>query len=151
MPIVHYSCLTLGRAWNLIENLSAFLKYRHMEYYADICIIFQRNEYSNSGMYSYGHFRSGSMVLFPARHRKSADLPGKWYWKTVVLYHVLFDYPGALWATCPDFEHRNNHLTRITDKHHTYRLEMNGINMRETEWYHLAVLRTVKNGIAVPQ
>ena len=24
-------------------------------------------------------------------------------------------------------------LTRITDKHHTYRLEMNGINMRETE------------------
>ena len=22
-----------------------------MEYYADICIIFQRNEYSNSGMY----------------------------------------------------------------------------------------------------
>ena len=51
MPIVHYSCLTLGRAWNLIENLSAFLKYRHMEYYADICIIFQRNEYSNSGMY----------------------------------------------------------------------------------------------------
>ena len=31
MPIVHYSCLTLGRAWNLIENLSAFLKYRHMD------------------------------------------------------------------------------------------------------------------------
>ena len=28
---------------------------------------------------SYGHFRSGSMVLFPAMHRKSADLPGKWY------------------------------------------------------------------------
>ena len=24
-------------------------------------------------------FRSGSMVLFPAMHRKSADLPGKWY------------------------------------------------------------------------
>ena len=24
-------------------------------------------------------------------------------------------------------------LTRITDKHHTYRLEMNGINMRETD------------------
>ena len=42
-------------------------------------------------------------------------------------------------------------LTHITDKHHTYRLEMNGINMRETESYHLAVLRTVKNGMAVPQ
>ena len=28
---------------------------------------------------SYGHFQSGSMVLFPAMHRKSADLPGKWY------------------------------------------------------------------------
>ena len=23
-------------------------------------------------------------------HRKSPNLPGKWYWKTVVLYHVLF-------------------------------------------------------------
>ena len=34
---------------------------------------------------SYGHFRSRSMVLFPAMHRKSADLPGKWYWKTIVL------------------------------------------------------------------
>jgi len=32
MPIVYYPCLTLGQAWNLIENLSAFLKYRHMEY-----------------------------------------------------------------------------------------------------------------------
>ena len=30
MPIAHYLCLTLGQAWNLIENLSAFLKYRHM-------------------------------------------------------------------------------------------------------------------------
>ena len=30
MPIVYYPCLTLGQAWNLIENLSAFLKYRHM-------------------------------------------------------------------------------------------------------------------------
>ena len=38
MPIVYYPCLTLGQAWNLIEILSAFLKYRHMEYYADIGI-----------------------------------------------------------------------------------------------------------------
>ena len=30
MPIVYYPCLILGQAWNLIENLSAFLKYRHM-------------------------------------------------------------------------------------------------------------------------
>ena len=30
MPIVYYPCLTLGQAWNLIEDLSAFLKYRHM-------------------------------------------------------------------------------------------------------------------------
>ena len=28
---------------------------------------------------SYGHFRSGSIVLFPAMHRKSVDLPGKRY------------------------------------------------------------------------
>nr|WP_297873599.1 hypothetical protein [uncultured Blautia sp.] len=37
-------------------------------------------------------------------------------------------------------------LTRITDKHHTYRLEMNGINMRETERCNLTVLCIVKNG-----
>lgn len=32
-----------------------------------------------------------------------------------------------------DNTHADVCLTRITDKHHTYRLEMNGINMRETE------------------
>lgn len=30
MPIVYYQCLTSNQALNLTENLSAFLKYRHM-------------------------------------------------------------------------------------------------------------------------
>jgi DNA replication protein DnaC len=42
---------------------------------------------------------------------------------------VISQFPVSTWFdmfadTC---------LIRITDKHHTYRLEMNGINMRETE------------------
>lgn len=60
MPIVYYLCLTLGQAWDLAENLSSFLKYRHMGSYADIGIIPHLNAYSffisSAGYFSVGRF-----------------------------------------------------------------------------------------------
>ena len=47
---------------------------------------------------------------------------------------VISQFPVSTWF---DMFANNTYadacLTHITDKHHTYRLEMNGINMRETE------------------
>lgn len=47
---------------------------------------------------------------------------------------VISPFPVSTWFDMfADNTYANACLTRITDKHHTYRLEMNGINMRETE------------------
>ena len=47
---------------------------------------------------------------------------------------VISQFPVSTWFdTFADNTYADACLTRITDKHHTYRLEMNGINMRETE------------------
>ena len=46
----------------------------------------------------------------------------------------LSQFPVSTWFDMfADNTYADACLTRITDKHHTYRLEMNGINMRETE------------------
>ena len=48
---------------------------------------------------------------------------------------VISQFPVSTWFDMfADNTYADACLTRITDKHHTYRLEMNGINMRETEW-----------------
>ncbi len=47
---------------------------------------------------------------------------------------VISQFPVSTWFDMfADNTYADACLTRITDKHHTYRLEMNGINMRETE------------------
>ena len=47
---------------------------------------------------------------------------------------VISRFPVSTWFDMfADNTYADACLTRITDKHHTYRLEMNGINMRETE------------------
>ena len=47
---------------------------------------------------------------------------------------VISQFPVSTWFDMfADNTYADAYLTRITDKHHTYRLEMNGINMRETE------------------
>ena len=47
---------------------------------------------------------------------------------------VISQFPVSTWFDMSaDNTYADACLTRITDKHHTYRLEMNGINMRETE------------------
>ena len=46
---------------------------------------------------------------------------------------VISQFPVISWFdTFSDNTYADACLTRITDKHHTYRLEMNGVNMRET-------------------
>ena len=48
--------------------------------------------------------------------------------------HWISQFPVSTWFDMfADNTYADACLTRITDKHHTYRLEMNGINMRETE------------------
>lgn len=47
---------------------------------------------------------------------------------------VISQFPVRAWFDMfSDNTYADACLTRITDKHHTYRLEMNGINMRETD------------------
>ena len=47
---------------------------------------------------------------------------------------VISQFPVRSWFDMfSDNTYADACLTRITDKHHTYRLEMNGINMRETD------------------
>ena len=47
---------------------------------------------------------------------------------------VISQFPVSSWFDMfADNTYADACLTRITDKHHTYRLEMNGINMRETD------------------
>ena len=47
---------------------------------------------------------------------------------------VISQFPVSTWFDMfADNTYADACLIRITDKHHTYRLEMNGINMRETE------------------
>lgn len=47
---------------------------------------------------------------------------------------VISQFPVKSWFDMfSDNTYADACLTRITDKHHTYRLEMNGANMRETE------------------
>ena len=47
---------------------------------------------------------------------------------------VISQFPVSSWFDMfADNTYGDACLTRITDKHHTYRLEMNGINMRETD------------------
>ena len=47
---------------------------------------------------------------------------------------VISQFPVSSWFDMfSDNTYADACLTRITDKHHTYRLEMNGINMRETD------------------
>lgn len=47
---------------------------------------------------------------------------------------VISQFPVSTWFDMfADNTYSDACLTRITDKHHTYRLEMNGIDMRETE------------------
>ena len=47
---------------------------------------------------------------------------------------VIPQFPVSTWFDMfADNTYADACLTRITDKHHTYRLEMNGINMREIE------------------
>ena len=51
-----------------------------------------------------------------------------------VIDRVISQFPVSTWFDMfADNTYADACLTRITDKHHTYRLEMNGINMRETE------------------
>ena len=46
---------------------------------------------------------------------------------------VISQFPVIFWFDMfSDNTYADACLTRITDKHHTYRLEMNGVNMRET-------------------
>ena len=47
---------------------------------------------------------------------------------------IISQFPVSSWFDMfVDNTYADACLTRITDKHHTYRLEMNGINMRETD------------------
>ena len=47
---------------------------------------------------------------------------------------IISQFPVSSWFDMfADNTYADACLTRITDKHHTYRLEMNGINMRETD------------------
>ena len=47
---------------------------------------------------------------------------------------VISQFPVRSWFDMfSDNTYADACLTRVTDKHHTYRLEMNGINMRETD------------------
>lgn len=47
---------------------------------------------------------------------------------------IISQFPVNTWFDMfADNTYADACLTRITDKHHTYRLEMNGINMRETD------------------
>ena len=47
---------------------------------------------------------------------------------------VISQFPVSSWLDLfSDNTYADDSLTRITDKHHTYRLEMNGVNMRETD------------------
>lgn len=47
---------------------------------------------------------------------------------------VISQFPVSSWLDMfSDNTYADDSLTRITDKHHTYRLEMNGVNMRETD------------------
>ena len=47
---------------------------------------------------------------------------------------VISQFPVSTWFDMfADNTYSDACLTRITDKHHTYRLEMNGIDMRETK------------------
>jgi DNA replication protein DnaC len=47
---------------------------------------------------------------------------------------VISQFPVSSWFDMfADNTYADACLTRITDKHHTYRLEMNGISMRETD------------------
>ncbi len=47
---------------------------------------------------------------------------------------VIPQFPVSTWFDMfADNTYNDACLTQVTDKHHTYRLEMNDINMRETE------------------
>ena len=86
IDICHISSFEIG--CDKIYIFSSSLLYIFVPTIATIC-----NQ--NSSFFGYWLFIQIVLDLvghFPDRHRKSADFPGKLYWKTVALYHALFQW-----------------------------------------------------------